>query len=175
MTADEFKEWLEAMQVSGAEAARLLGVQPNTITRYRRKGGPKMLALACERLLTHRQKDLRKEALAERKRSYHREYQRLRAAEERQRKKYREDEMRPFTLGVHETELGLDPCLILGKASTESGTIHLIRIVYPDGELSDEHWCTLYKVRPMSPEEEEGARRYFATSEWMKRAPEGAR
>jgi predicted site-specific integrase-resolvase len=38
------------MKVSGAEAARLLGVQPNTITRYRRRGAPRCVALACAAL-----------------------------------------------------------------------------------------------------------------------------
>lgn len=38
------------MQISGAEAGRLLGVTKNTITRYRHKGGPLMLSLACAAL-----------------------------------------------------------------------------------------------------------------------------
>jgi hypothetical protein len=50
MTANEFCEWLKAMKISGAEAARLLSVNVNTITRYRRSGGPKMLSLACAAL-----------------------------------------------------------------------------------------------------------------------------
>lgn len=50
MTADSFDAWLRAMKINGAEAAQLLGVQPNTITRYRRKGGPRMLGLACAAL-----------------------------------------------------------------------------------------------------------------------------
>jgi len=47
MTAQEFCDWLEAMNISGAEAARRLGVNVNTITRYKQGGGPRMLALAC--------------------------------------------------------------------------------------------------------------------------------
>lgn len=50
MKAAAFRAWLDAMKISGSEAARLLGVNPNTITRYRREGGPKMLALACAAL-----------------------------------------------------------------------------------------------------------------------------
>ena len=38
------------MKISGAEAARLLDVNVNTVTRYRRRGGPKMLGLACAAL-----------------------------------------------------------------------------------------------------------------------------
>lgn len=57
MTASQFRTWLKLMGISGAEAARQLGVKPNTVTRYRRKGGPKMLALAC-RALFHRLGDL---------------------------------------------------------------------------------------------------------------------
>lgn len=50
MTADEFCAWLAAMRYTGAKAAIALGVGQNTITRYRRKGGPKMLKLACAAL-----------------------------------------------------------------------------------------------------------------------------
>jgi hypothetical protein len=50
MTASEFQEWLKAMQISGAEAGRLLGVNANTITRYRRTGTPKSVGLACTAL-----------------------------------------------------------------------------------------------------------------------------
>lgn len=50
MTAVQFCAWLDAMKITGAEAGRLLDVAPNTITRYRRKGGPKTLALACAAL-----------------------------------------------------------------------------------------------------------------------------
>jgi hypothetical protein len=50
MTATEFNAWLSAMKITAAEAARLLAVSPNTVTRYRRKGGDRMLALACAAL-----------------------------------------------------------------------------------------------------------------------------
>lgn len=57
VTAAGFRAWLKAMNISGAEAARLLGVSPDTITRYKAKGGPKLLALACA-ALWHRQEPL---------------------------------------------------------------------------------------------------------------------
>lgn len=50
MTAVDFRNWLAAMKISGAEAARLLDVKPNTITRYRRNGAPKAVGLACAAL-----------------------------------------------------------------------------------------------------------------------------
>lgn len=50
MTPNEFQAWLAAMKISGAEAARLLDVTPNTITRYRRKGAPRSVGLACAAL-----------------------------------------------------------------------------------------------------------------------------
>lgn len=50
MTANEFCEWLKAMKISGAEAARLLDVNVNTITRYKREGAPQTVALACSAL-----------------------------------------------------------------------------------------------------------------------------
>lgn len=50
MTAVAFNAWLAAMKITGSEAGRLLGVSPNTITRYRQTGGPRMLGLACAAL-----------------------------------------------------------------------------------------------------------------------------
>jgi hypothetical protein len=50
MTPNEFKAWLAAMKISGADAARLLDVTPNTITRYRRQGAPRSVGLACAAL-----------------------------------------------------------------------------------------------------------------------------
>ena len=50
MTASEFQAWLNAMKISGAEAARLLGVTKNTITRYRQSGAPRVVGLACSAL-----------------------------------------------------------------------------------------------------------------------------
>lgn len=53
LTAKQFIEWLDNMQVSGAEAGRLLGVHANTILRYKTEGAPLVVALAC-RALYHR-------------------------------------------------------------------------------------------------------------------------
>jgi plasmid maintenance system antidote protein VapI len=50
MTANEFAAWLAAMKITGAEAARLLHVTPNTVTRYRREGAPRAIGLACAAL-----------------------------------------------------------------------------------------------------------------------------
>lgn len=50
MTADQFNAWLETMEITAADAARLLAVTPNTITRYKRQGGDHTLALACSAL-----------------------------------------------------------------------------------------------------------------------------
>jgi hypothetical protein len=50
MDAKTFNHWLDTMKISGSEAARLLGVKPNTITRYRKKGAPRIVALACNSL-----------------------------------------------------------------------------------------------------------------------------
>lgn len=50
MTANEFCDWLKAMKISGAQAARLLGVNVNTITRYKREGAPQTVGLACSAL-----------------------------------------------------------------------------------------------------------------------------
>ena len=50
MTASEFTAWLVAMNISGAEAARRLGCGKNAITRFKRQGGDRRLALACSAL-----------------------------------------------------------------------------------------------------------------------------
>lgn len=50
MPADRFNEWLKAMKISGAQAARLLGVNVNTITRYKKEGAPQTVGLACKAL-----------------------------------------------------------------------------------------------------------------------------
>ena len=50
MTANEFREWLTNMKFSGAQAARLLGINANTITRYKRQGAPETVRLACSAL-----------------------------------------------------------------------------------------------------------------------------
>jgi transcriptional regulator with XRE-family HTH domain len=56
MTGEQFREWLHLMSISAAEAARRLDVSPNTITRYKKAGGPRMLRLACLALF-HRLED----------------------------------------------------------------------------------------------------------------------
>lgn len=53
MKASEFADWLKIMDISGAEAARMLGVHANTISKYRTEGAPVTVALAC-RALYHR-------------------------------------------------------------------------------------------------------------------------
>lgn len=53
MKASEFADWLRVMGISGAEAARMLDVHPNTISKYRTEGAPVAVALAC-RALYHR-------------------------------------------------------------------------------------------------------------------------
>jgi transposase len=47
MTARAFASWLEAQGLTDSDAARLLGTSPSTIARYREKGGPALLGLAC--------------------------------------------------------------------------------------------------------------------------------
>lgn len=56
MSAKAFQSWLTAMDISAAEASRLLGVSPNTITKYKRRGARKETALACTALF-HRMKE----------------------------------------------------------------------------------------------------------------------
>jgi hypothetical protein len=50
MTAEQFCAWIDAMRISGAEAARLLDIHGNTVARYKRHGAPKAIALACSAL-----------------------------------------------------------------------------------------------------------------------------
>lgn len=47
MTARQFEAWLSTTGMSGVEAAQALGVHPNSITRFRQRGGPHTLRLAC--------------------------------------------------------------------------------------------------------------------------------
>lgn len=47
MTAQQFRDWIRAMDISAAKAAELLGVHPNTMTKYSRDGAPQHIALAC--------------------------------------------------------------------------------------------------------------------------------
>jgi len=44
------RSWLAAMKISAAEGARLLGIHPNTMTRYKTEGAPEHIALACAAL-----------------------------------------------------------------------------------------------------------------------------
>jgi hypothetical protein len=50
MSSVDFQRWLAAMGISSAAAARLLGVNANTITRYKKAGAPRVVALACAAL-----------------------------------------------------------------------------------------------------------------------------
>lgn len=50
MTPQSMRSWLAAMKISAAEGARLLGVHPNTMTKYKAEGAPQHVALACAAL-----------------------------------------------------------------------------------------------------------------------------
>lgn len=50
MTPDAMRSWLSEMKISAAQGARLLGVHPNTMTKYKTEGAPKHIALACAAL-----------------------------------------------------------------------------------------------------------------------------
>lgn len=49
MTPAEFTAWREHLHLNGAEAARQLGIAPNTVTAYERGRSevPRSIALAC--------------------------------------------------------------------------------------------------------------------------------
>lgn len=56
MTPEAFEAWLAAMKAAGlarsaAACARLLGVSEDTVSRYRRRGAERVVALACRALL----------------------------------------------------------------------------------------------------------------------------
>ena len=56
MTSIEFTHWLAAMKSAGfarsdAHCGRLLGVSPNAIVTFKRRGGDVRTALACAALL----------------------------------------------------------------------------------------------------------------------------
>ena len=56
MTASAFCHWLAAMKAAGlarsdAHCGRLLGVSPNAIVTFKRRGGDVRTALACAALL----------------------------------------------------------------------------------------------------------------------------
>lgn len=47
MTADDFNNWLKRTGLSGLQAAKILGIAPNSVVKYRREGAPIHIALAC--------------------------------------------------------------------------------------------------------------------------------
>ncbi len=51
MTGEEFCDWLKAANFTRWEAAKALGVSRADIEWYQERGGPKMLGLACQKLL----------------------------------------------------------------------------------------------------------------------------
>lgn len=50
MTPEAFRTWLVTMKIRSAEAARLLQIHANTVTKYKARGAPKPVALACAAL-----------------------------------------------------------------------------------------------------------------------------
>lgn len=50
MSPEAFSRWLAAMKISKREAARRLGVHPNTVTVYAASGAPRHIGLACAAL-----------------------------------------------------------------------------------------------------------------------------
>lgn len=50
MSAESFRQWQSEMDLSASEAALVLEIHPNTMTRYRQKGAPYHIALACAAL-----------------------------------------------------------------------------------------------------------------------------
>lgn len=50
ISAQEFRDWMTRMGFSGREAARRLGTADNTVIKYRNKGAPLYIALACAAL-----------------------------------------------------------------------------------------------------------------------------
>ena len=47
MTANEFAAWMARHGLNKGQAAEVLGIGKNTVTKYCRSGGPKWLGLAC--------------------------------------------------------------------------------------------------------------------------------
>jgi hypothetical protein len=47
---------MTAEEISAADAAQLLGVKPNTITRYKKDGAPVVVGLACKFLQERRRR-----------------------------------------------------------------------------------------------------------------------
>ena len=54
MTAEQFNEWLAAMKAdqryTEPQIRAALGISPNTMLNYKRRGGNRVLRLACELL-----------------------------------------------------------------------------------------------------------------------------
>lgn len=50
MTADDFNAWLEKEGFSAREAARHLGCSKDTVAKYKLKGAPVYIGLACAAL-----------------------------------------------------------------------------------------------------------------------------
>lgn len=50
MPGKAFQSWLVSSGLTDSMAARQLGTSPSTIARYRKEGGPALLALACSAL-----------------------------------------------------------------------------------------------------------------------------
>ena len=56
MTPQSFTSWLAAMKAAGlsrsdADAGRQLGITPDTVVNYKKRGAPVAIALACRALL----------------------------------------------------------------------------------------------------------------------------
>ena len=47
MTAHDFNNWRSRHGLNKSQAAEVLGIGINTVTKYCRSGGPKWLGLAC--------------------------------------------------------------------------------------------------------------------------------
>lgn len=49
MSPAEFRQWMSALDLSGADVVRMTGLAPNTVTKYQRDGVeiPAYVALAC--------------------------------------------------------------------------------------------------------------------------------
>jgi len=51
ISAENFRQWLEAMGIPNHQAARLLGISTNSPTNYRQNGAGRTIALACSALM----------------------------------------------------------------------------------------------------------------------------
>lgn len=50
MTGLDFKNWTAHMDISNRQAALLLGLSRDTVTKYAREGAPRHIGLACAAL-----------------------------------------------------------------------------------------------------------------------------